>query len=156
MRAYLLLTLCAITITGNAKITGIDAVLTRRKTMTKLERRVVAQRMVDGNIMSVYDDDSTSTQAVRIVRMAPGTKARVAELMDDKATLQAAKKLAQTLKSKHPGSVSGMTDAEIVDASEHVMDTSTKDGAVGVAIGLALAAAGAAARKKKPVIKGNS
>lgn len=154
MRAYLLLTLCAITITGNAKITGIDAVLTRRKTMTKLERRVVAQRMVDGNIMSVYDDDSTSTQAVRIVRMSDGTKAKVAQLVDDKETLIAARQLATRVRAAHAGNTGDLTDHELIAVADQVLDTSARDtgaaGAAGAALGAAL---GAAATSKKRKVK---
>lgn len=148
MRSILFVFLCSI-LAVQAATDGLDAVLARRKTMRKLERRVVAQRMEDGNILSVYDDDTISTSAVRVVTMPQTTKDKVEELIADTDTLKAAKALAKTLKLKHPDKVSKLTDAEIVAASETVLDTSAKDGATGAAIGLAFGAAAVAAGKKK-------
>lgn len=150
MRSILFVFLCSM-LAVQAATDGLDAVLARRKTMRKLDRRVVAQRMEDGNILSVYDDDTISTSAVRVVTMPQTTKDKVEELIADTDTLKAAKALAKTLKLKHPDKVAKLTDAEIVAASETVLDTTAKDGGAGAAVGVALGLAiAAAANKKEP------
>lgn len=147
MRAYILLALCAVTLTATANTKGIDAILNRRKTMTKLEHRVIAQRIVDGNIMSVYDNDTMTTQAVRIVRMSTDTKARVAQLIDDKATLKAARQLASRVRASHASAAGTLSDPDLLAVTDDVFDTAAKGngngkaGALGAALGAAFGVA---------------
>ena len=135
---------------GLVENAGVKSILSRRKTMKHVEHPV-AQRFIGGSIVSVYADDSIKTQAVSMVRMDKKASVKIDEMIQDQATLKAARALVESLKTKHGEAVDGMSDAEIVRVSETVLDTSSKDSAVGVAVGLALAAAGAAAVKiKKP------
>lgn len=112
---------------------GLEAILSR-KTMKKLEKRVVAQRMENGNIMSVYDDDSVGTSSVSVVTMTQSTKDKVAELIADRNTLQAAKSLAAKLKTKETKDVA---DADVLGAVSD-SDTDTISAAiVGALVGVA-------------------
>ena len=129
---------------------GLDAIVSRRKTMKRIERPV-AQRMEKGAILSVYADGSVTTQAVAVATMHESAKSKVAALRDDKATLAAARQLAQRVRGgKHAKDVDGLTDAEVVAAADDVLDTSKKDQAASGAIGAALAAAVALVKKNKP------
>ena len=123
---------------------GLKSILSRRKTMTRIERPV-AQRMDNGSIISVYADDSITTQAVSMVKMSNGATAKVSAMLEDQQTLKAAKALVKQIKSNHADSVADLSDSEIVAASESVFDTSTKDQAAGAAVGMLLGAAALAA-----------
>ena len=150
MRSFAILFLCSLAVSTFAKTEGVEAIRERRKTMTRVEKPV-AQIMKDGALLSVYADDSVKTQAVRMVRMAPASKAKVEELLEDKATLKAAKSLVVQIKTKHSKEVVGLTDAEVVASSQQVFNTTGKDTATGTAVGLLLGAAAAAlAAGKKP------
>jgi len=127
---------------------GLKSILSRRKTMTRIERPV-AQRMDNGSIISVYADDSITTQAVSMVRMSPTTIAKANDLASDRDTLKAAKALVKQIKANHGESVADLTEAEIVSASESVFDTSTKDKAASATVGILLGVAAAAATGKK-------
>ena len=141
-------------IAASAATDGLDTVLARRQTMRKLERRVVAQRMEGGNILSVYDDGTVATSSVRVVTMPQTTKDKVKELVDDGETLKAAKAMVATLRSSHTDEVSKLSDAQIVAESERLLDTSGADTATGVGIGAALAAAAAFGVGKAKKIEG--
>lgn len=146
----ILATLIFAAATAGAATEGIDAVLARRRTMTRRERPV-AQRMDDGSLLSVYADGHLETNAVRLVRMPAAAVARVEALRDDQATLAAARQLARRVKAgKHVKDVDGLTDAEVVAAADDVLDTSKKDQATAGAIGAALAAAATLVKKGKP------
>lgn len=148
MRSIAILFLLSLSLSALARNDGLDAIRHRHKTMTRIPQPI-AQRMDGGNIISVYADDSVTTQAVSLVKMSNASTAKVEEMLEDKATLKSAKALAAKLKIKHAKAVEGLTDAEIVAVSEQVLDTSAKDGATGAAVGLALATALAAAGKSK-------
>ena len=151
MRASIaVLFLVAVAATANAKTEGVEAVRERHKTMKRIEKPV-AQLVKDGKMLSVYADDSIKTQAVRIVRMAPSTVAKVEALVSDRETLKAAKALAKDVKANHAKAVEGLTDAEIVAVSGTVTNTSARDSSAAGAIGLLLGAAALKiAEGKKP------
>jgi hypothetical protein len=150
MHIQIIIIMAMAAITATASTEGVNAVVKRRKAMRPLERRVVAQRMEHGVMLSTYDDGNTSTAAVSVVRMAPSTKARVAQLVDDRDTLKAARGLADKVrKGKHAKEVEALTDAQLVAVGDDVLDTSTKDQAAAGVIGAALGAALAAIKGKK-------
>lgn len=134
--------LVAMAATANAKTEGVEAIRARRQTMQRVEKPV-AQLVKDGKMLSVYADDTVKTQAVRIVRMATSTVAKVESLVADRETLKAAKALAKAVKANHAKSVEGLTDAEIVAVSATVTNTSARDSSAAGAIGLLLGAAAA-------------
>ena len=139
--------------TAGAATEGLDAVLARRRTMTRRERPV-ARRMDNGALLSVYEDGRVETNAVRIVQQPAAAVARVEALRDDQATLAAARQLAKRVKAgKHAKDVPDLTDAEVVAAADDVLDTSTKDKTAAGAIGAAVAAAAAALKKAKDNLK---
>lgn len=148
MRSSITLFLIVLTVTAQAGNQGLDAIRARRKTMTRIEHPV-AQRMDNGNIISVYADDTVKTQAVSMVKMSNASTAKVEEMLEDEAMLKAAKALAKQIKAKHGAKVTDLTDAEIVTASEAVFNTSGKDAATGAAVGALLGAAALAAGKSK-------
>ncbi len=135
-----------------ASTDGVNAVVTRRQGMKPLERRVIAQRMEDGVMLSAYDDGTTGTAAVSVVRMAPATQARVAQLIDDQESLAAGRALAARVRAAHADKAATLPDAAILATAEQVLDTTTRDagaaGAIGAALGAAAAAAAATAKKK--------
>ena len=136
--------------TANAKTEGVEAIRARRQTMQRVEKPV-AQLVKDGKMLSVYADDTVKTQAVRIVRMATSTVAKVEALVADRETLKAAKALAKAVKANHAKSVEGLTDAEIVAVSATVTNTSARDSSAAGAIGILLGAAALKiAEGKKP------
>lgn len=148
MRAIVAMLLVA-TATAGASTEGLDAVLARRRTMTRRERPV-AQRMEAGSLLSVYADGRVETNAVRIVQQPAAAVARVEALRDDQSTLAAARQLAKRVRDgKHAKDVEGLADAELVAAADEVLDTSAKDKATAGAIGAAVAAAVAALKKGK-------
>ena len=151
MRASIaVLFLVSMAVTANAKTEGVEAIRDRKKTMTRIERPV-AQVLKGDSIVGVYADDSVKTQAVRMVRMAPATVAKVAALISDQDTLKAAKALARDVKATHSKAVEGLTDAEIVSVSSTVSNTSAKDSAAAGAIGILFGAAALKiAEGKKP------
>ena len=149
----ILATLIFAAATAGAATEGLDAVLARRKTMTRRERPV-AQRMEQGSLLSVYADGRVETNAVRIVKQPAAAVARVEALRDDQATIAAARQLAKRVKAgKHAKGVAGLADAEVVAAADDVLDTSKKDQATAGAIGAAVAAAAAALKKAKDNLK---
>ncbi len=149
MRASIaVLFLVAMAATANAKTEGVEAIRERHKTMKRIEKPV-AQLVKDGNMLSVYADDTVKTQAVRIVRMAPSTVAKVESLVADRETLKAAKALAKAVKANRAKTVEGLTDAEIVTVSATVTNTSARDSSAAGAIGLLLGAAAAEIAKGK-------
>jgi len=152
----ILATLIFAAATAGAATEGLDAVLARRRTMTRRERPV-AQRMEAGSLLSVYADGRVETNATRLVRQPAAAVARVEALRDDQATLAAARQLAKRVKAgKHAKDVAGLADAELVAVADEVLDTSTKDQATGGVIGAALAAAAAVFGKGKPTPKKES
>lgn len=149
----ILATLIFAAATAGAATDGLDAVLARRRTMTRRERPV-AQRMDAGSLLSVYADGRVETNATRLVRQPAAAVARVEALRDDQATLAAARQLAKRVKAgKHAKDVAGLADAEVVAAADDVLDTSKKDQATAGAIGAAVAAAAAALKKAKDKLK---
>ena len=149
MKAFIFVCVAMSAMVSHGVNEGLKAVVERRQNMKRVERPV-AQRMDNGNILSVYEDGRVTTQAVRMVRMSKATTDAVVAKMEEKETLKAAKALVVKIKAKHGKKVEGLSDSEIVSASESVFDTSDKDsGAAGV-IGVLLGAAvGKIAEKKK-------
>lgn len=131
---------------------GVDAVVARRKEMKRVERPV-AQRMQDGSILSVYADGRTATQSVAVATMRPSTRQAVERAVEDRKVLASARKLAASVKAKHGKKVAGLSDSEIVDSAEIVLDTSKSDAAVGGVIVAALAAAAASIAKARAKAK---
>ena len=153
MRAIIIAAICGTVISASAASEGVKAVVERRQNMKHIERPVRSIKQGDA-ILSVYDDGRLETNAVRVVKMSASTKAKVEALVDDKATLAAARTLAKTIKKKHPKDAEGATDAELVGAADEVLDTSKQDQATAGAIGAAVAAAVAALKKGKDKGKG--
>ena len=146
MRSIATLFIIAITIAAQAGNQGLDAIRARRQTMRRIDHPI-AQRMDNGHIISVYADNTVKTQAVSMVKMSNVATAKVSAMLEDQQTLKAAKALVKQIKSNHADSVADLSDSEIVAASESVFDTSTKDQAVGAAVGALLGAAGIALGK---------
>ena len=153
MRAIIIAAICGTVISASAASEGVKAVVERRQNMKHIERPVRSIKQGDA-ILSVYDDGRLETNAVRVVKMSASTKAKVEALVDDKATLAAARTLAKKIKKKHPKDAEGATDAELVGAADEVLDTSKQDQATAGAIGAAVAAAVAALKKGKDKGKG--
>lgn len=123
-----------------ASTEGLEAIRVRRKTMIKHERPV-AQIMKDGAILSVYADDSITTQAVRLVTMPKEASAAMQEKLSDKAILATAKELAASIRISHAETVDGLTDAQILASTETTLDNTTKTAGTGGVIGLVVGAA---------------
>ena len=140
--------LCGIVSIAGAENAGVKAVVERRQNMKRIERPVLSIKEGDA-ILSVFEDGSVKTQAVRLVKQPAAAVARVEALRDDQATLAAARALAKRVRQGHPKAASGLADAEVVAAADDVLDTSTKDKAAAGAIGAAVAAAVAALKKGK-------
>lgn len=154
MKLLICLTCCLITGSTLAANEGLNAVIGRRKVMRMqpLTKRVIAQRMDNGILLSVYDDNTVSTAAVSVVKMAPTTQAKIIDLQDDIATLAAARSLAARVRKSHPAESGTMPDAQIIATADTVLDNSARDTAGGGALGAVLGAAATAAalnRKKK-------
>lgn len=132
--------------TAEASTEGLDAVLARRRTMTRRERPV-AQRMDNGALLSVYEDGRVETNAVRLVRQPAAAVARVEALRDDQATLAAARSLAAKVRRGHPKAAAGLADAELVATADQVLDTTGRDSATAGLIGALVGAAAAVAGK---------
>ena len=133
--------LCGIVSSAVADNAGVKAVVERRQSMNRIERPVRSIKQGDA-IVSVYEDGSIKTNAVRMMRMSASTKAKVAALVDDRETLVAARALAAKIrKGKHAKDVEGIEDWQLVAVADEVLDTSKKDRAAGGVIGAAVAAA---------------
>lgn len=105
--------------------TGVDTVLARHKEMKHVVAPV-AQRMEGGAILSVYADNSVTTQAVRSVRMSASTVAAVSNQIADVELLSSAKLLARKIKTAHASKVKGLSDADVIGSAESVFDSTTK------------------------------
>ena len=104
---------------------GVDAVLARHKEMKRVVAPV-AQRMEGGAILSVYADNSVTTQAVRSVRMSASTVAAVSNQLADVELLASAKLLARKIKTSHSSKVKGLSDSDVIASAESVFDPTTK------------------------------
>lgn len=120
---------------------GLEAIRIRRKTMIR-HPQPVAQIMKDGAILSVYADDSITTQAVRLVTMPTEASAAMQVKLSDNAIFATAKELAASIRISHAEAVDGLTDAQILASTETTLDTTTKtagtSGAIGLVVGAAL------------------
>jgi hypothetical protein len=150
MQRIVIAAFCGIvSIAAAADNAGVNAVIERRQTMTRIERPVRSIKQGDA-ILSVYEDGRLETNAVRVVKMSDSTKAKVAALVDDKETLIAARALAKKVRGgKRAKDVEGLTDAQLVAVADDVLDTSKKDQAAAGVIGAAIVAALAAAKNGK-------
>lgn len=109
---------------------------------------IVKQERKGPTLIVHYESGAVVTNSLYL-GMSESTKKRIREMTDDRDTLAAARALAKSLKTKHPDKVGGLSDSDIVAASETVLDNSKTSGAAGAAVGAALATALAAAGKSK-------
>lgn len=149
MKAFLCVCMVGFAMASQGVTEGLKAVVERRQNMKRVERPV-AQRMDNGMLLSVYKDGSVTTQSVSMVRMSPATTLALEGKTADRETLKAAKALVLKIKEKHRKKVEGLSDSEIVSASESVFSTSGKDAATGAAVGVLLGAAATIIKNKKP------